>query len=147
MDIRISASDFDDSLEAYREGVEDSAWELVASGSWYGSRYHSGHVAYYILKTSEGIWLLDRVERNECLDGVTEGDVESGALNDDQIQAMWGMTLEEAQNQSYKKIVAICETAKQEDDFKKMAEILYEEVGKSSSKIVEEPDCDGLLDI
>ena len=49
-------------------------------------------------------------------------------MNDDQIQAMWGLTLEEAQNQEYREIIAVLEGAPKELNAKKAAEIMYEEV-------------------
>jgi hypothetical protein len=59
--------------------------------------------------TRPNIWIMEAVERNTCLDDVTEEDVEDGRLNDDQIQALWNMTLEEAQRQQFCRIVAVCE--------------------------------------
>jgi hypothetical protein len=43
-----------------------------------------------------GVWLMKSVERNADLDDITEEDIEEGALNDDQLQALWGRTLYEA---------------------------------------------------
>ena len=129
----------DEELEQYRPVNESHDWELVASGFWSDSIYHSGHIAYYITKHNN-LWILDGVERNTELDGVTEEDVKEGRLNDDQIQAMWGITLEEAQNQEYREIVAVLEGAPKELNAKKAAEIMYEEVSKNQGKIIDEPD-------
>jgi len=129
----------DEELEQYRPVNESHDWELVASGFWSDSIYHSGHIAYYITKHNN-LWILDGVERNTELDGVTEEDVKEGRLNDDQIQAMWGITLEEAQNQEYREIVAVLEGAPKELNAKKAAEIMYEEVRKNQGKIIDEPD-------
>jgi len=133
-----------DGLEQYRPSNDSQNWELVASGFWSQSMYNSGHIAYYITQEND-LWLLDGVERNTELDGITEEDVEEGSLNDDQIQAMWGLTLEEAQNQEYREIVAVLEGAPKELNAKKAAEIMYEEVRKNQGKIVDEPDQDGLI--
>lgn len=50
--------------------------------------YHSGHVAYYMRETVPGTWVLQAVQRNTELDGVSEEDVEEGMLNDDQSQTI-----------------------------------------------------------
>jgi hypothetical protein len=97
-------------LEAQRP-AHPVEWQLVASGMWSEDTYHSGHIAYFIANIRPGEWLMEGVERNAQLDDVTEEDVEEGCLNDDQIQAMWGMTLEEAQNVEYRQIVAACTSA------------------------------------
>jgi hypothetical protein len=55
-----------------------------------------GHIAYYVRRIAGGVWLMKSVERNADLDDITEEDIEEGALNDDQLQAVWGRTLYEA---------------------------------------------------
>ncbi len=146
MDIKICVSHPDDALEKFRPKDDKCSWELVLSGFWSQGPYNSGHVAYFIANTREGIWLLDCVERNACLDGVTEEDVADGALDDDQIQAMWGMTLEEAQDKEYCRVVAVCENAPKDSCKKVMAQIMYDEVRKNSPKAVGEADDYGLID-
>ena len=136
--------DSHDGLEQYRPSNDSQNWELVVSGFWSQTMYNSGHIAYYITKEND-LWLLEGVERNAELDGITEEDVEAGNLNDDQIQAMWGITLEEAQNQEYREIVAVLEGAPKELNAKKAAEIMYEEVRKNQGKIIDEPDLEGLI--
>ena len=84
--------DSHDGLEQYRPSNDSQNWELVASGFWSQSMYNSGHIAYYITQEND-LWLLDGVERNAELDGITDEDVEEGNLNDDQIQAMWDLLL------------------------------------------------------
>ena len=134
----------DEELEQYRPVNESQDWQLVASGFWSQSIYHSGHIAYYITKHND-IWLLDGVERNTELDGVTLEDVEEGRLNDDQIQAIWGISLEEAQNQEYRQITALIKDAPQEIDPTIAAKLLYDEIRKNDGKIIEETDTDGLI--
>ena len=73
-------------------------WMLAISGYWREDQFHSGHIAYYLACIGPGDWILDGVERNAILDDVTQEDVDAGRLDDDQIQAMWGMRLEEAQD-------------------------------------------------
>jgi hypothetical protein len=135
----------DDVLESYRPPEGFNEWDLVVSGFWSASPYHSGHIAYFIANPEPGLWTLDGVERHAELDGVTEEDVKEGYLNDDQIQAMWGMTLEEAQNWVYRRIVAICEDAPAEASIREMALVLYGAVQKESVKVVEESDVQGFL--
>jgi hypothetical protein len=81
------------------------------------------------------------------LDGITEEDVEEGRLNDDQLQAMWGMSLEEAQSQEYRRIVVVIEDAPHDMKIKEAAALMYAEIRKNNGKIIEEPDIDGLLEI
>ncbi len=90
----------------YKAYVSGTRWELAISGRWSESPYHSGHIAYYVRRIAGGVWLMKSVERNADLDDITEEDIEEGALNDDQLQALWGRTLEEAQNEEFVEIVA-----------------------------------------
>src|SRR6516162_6647773 len=109
MKIETCVSYPDDLLEKkYRRRARRAHWDLVKPGFWAEDRYHSGYIAYYLARIGTGNWVMNAVERNTELDGVTEEDVEGGRLNDDQIQAMWGTTLEEAQNHRYERIVASC---------------------------------------
>ena len=140
-----------DTMNAELEGKRPKQpvnWLLVASGFWSQGRYHSGHIAYFIANTGPGEWLMESVERDAELDGVTEEDVEEDRLNDDQIQAMWGMTLAEAQDAEYGQIVATCSGASADWDAKHVAAVLYRAVCKSGGKAIDEPDeIDGLLDL
>ena len=141
------SGDSDDFLERFRPEVEPEDWELVASGFWSEDMYHSGHIAYFITRAKDCTWVIDGVERNAELDGITEEDVEAGRLNDDQLQAMWGMSLEEAQNQEYRRIVVVIEDAPHDMKAKDAAKLMYEEIRKNRGKLIEEPDLDGLLEI
>lgn len=49
---------------------------------------------------------MKSVQRNTILDDVTPEDVKEGRLNDDQIQALWGTTLRQAQKAVYEAFVA-----------------------------------------
>ena len=147
MKILMNADEMGDSLEEFRPDSEQIKWELVISGIWEEDMYHSGHVEYYLASLGNGHWVLDCLERNGCLDSVTEEDVEEGTLNDDQIQAMWGMTLEEAQNQEYRHIVAVCSGVVNDCESKAMATLLYQKVSEQSGKVVSERyDTTGLLE-
>jgi len=147
MSIKTCISDPDNVLEPYRPCAGFDAWELVISGCWSEGPFHSGHIAYFIANLGHGVWILDAVERNAELDGVTEEEVEEGCLNDDQIQAMWGITLEEAQNEIYQHIVAVCEDAPPGASSKEIGALLYDAVKEESGKIVDESDVPGLLDL
>jgi hypothetical protein len=115
-------------------------WEFVASGSWAEDVYHSGHVAYLIAPAGPGTWIMEAVARNAVLDGVTEEDVEEGRLNDDQIQAMWGMTLEEAQEAEHREIVAACSGVGEAVAPREVAALLYWAVCESGGREITEPD-------
>jgi len=140
-------ADSDDVLEEHRPTDASEEWELVASGFWSEDMYHSGHIAYYIRSPEPGTWVLDSVSRNAELDGVTQEDVEEGNLNDDQMQAMWGMSLEEAQNQEYRRIAAFAEGVDANAKAKEVAQSMYDQIRKAGGKVIDEPDCDGLLEI
>ena len=122
-------------------------WQLVVRVDWSESPYHSGHIAYYIAKTSPTEWMLDSVQRNACLDHVTQEDVDEGALNDDQIQAMWGQNLEDAQAAEFRQIVAVCSEAEVNAQAKDIAVILYGRVCEAAgrSAIDDEDFSNGLL--
>jgi hypothetical protein len=132
-------------LKEFDRSMSKKGWEFAIEGHWYDSPYHSGFVAYYVREFKKGVWLLKSLERNAILDGVTEEDVEAGALNDDQIQAMWGMTLEEAQDESFEEIVAVWGNAPAGTTSKAAAARLYEFICKEGGKDIDEPGNHGLL--
>lgn len=136
----------DDRLEDYRPPDTSVQWKLVTSGLWEEYPHNSGHIAYLLAKPEDGVWVLDAVERNVELDGVTEEDVEAGRLNDDQLQAMWGMTLEEAQGKEYRRIVAICFDAPANFLREDVATLLLEAIVNADGKRIGEPDGLGMLD-
>jgi len=135
------------SLDALRPAASIQ-WEFAASGFWCEDTYHSGHIAYYIANPEQGSWCLEARERNAILDDVTEEDVEEGRLNDDQIQAMWGQTLEEAQNEEYRHIVAWADGVAPDVTAAEMAAVLYRAVCEGGGNEINEPDeRDGLLEV
>jgi hypothetical protein len=127
-------------LEIHRPSEEDAKWELVVSGFWSDDQYRSGHIAYYLAEIRPGHWVMNGLERNAELDGVEAEDVEAGRLNDNQIQAMWGMSLEEAHNQVYQRIVAICTDLPSWMGSPEVSRLLYDEIVKAGGKDVTEPD-------
>ena len=130
----------------YKAYVSGTRWELAISGRWSESPYHSGHIAYYVRRIAGGVWLMKSVERNADLDDVTEEDIEEGALNDDQLQALWGRTLEEAQNEEFVEIVAAWLDAPRTTVSIDAAKTLYEALRTHDAIMVSEPDDDGLLE-
>ena len=130
----------------YKAYVSGTRWELAISGRWSESPYHSGHIAYYVRRIAGGVWLMKSVERNADLDDVTEEDIEEGALNDDQLQALWGRTLEEAQNEEFVEIVAAWLDAPRKTVTIDAAKTLYEALRMHDAIMVSEPDEDGLLE-
>ena len=130
----------------YKAYVSGTRWELAISGRWSESPYHSGHIAYYVRRIAGGVWLMKSVERNADLDDVTEEDIEEGALNDDQLQALWGRTLEEAQNEEFVELVAAWLDAPRKTLTIDAAKTLYEALRTHDAIMVSEPDDDGLLE-
>jgi len=142
LDLGRLASECQAILTAYAQ------WKLVASGYWSEDMYHSGHIAYYIANPAPGCWVMEARERNMILDDVTEEDIEEGRLNDDQVQAMWGQTLEEARNAEYRRIVAWSEGVDLNCTVEDMAAILYRAVCEDGGNEITEPDDHrGLLEV
>ena len=100
----------------------------------------------YVRRIAGGVWLMKSVERNADLDDVTEEDIEEGALNDDQLQALWGRTLEEAQNEEFVELVAAWLDAPRKTLTIDAAKTLYEALRTHDAIMVSEPDEDGLLE-
>jgi hypothetical protein len=135
-----------ENLEEYRPGNPDQHWDLVASGFWGEDMYHSGHIAYFITRNDDGIWVMDGVERNAELDDVTQEDVDNCALNDDQRQALHGYeSLDAAKNAVYRRIVAIIKNAPDNLTAPFAAVHLYRMLERYSGKIIVESDKKGFL--
>lgn len=132
-------------LERYDPSLTRRGWELALAGYWRQTIYHSSYIEYYVRRHSARVWVLKSIERNRDLDYVTEEDVERGALNDDQLQAMWGLTLEEAQRQEWQEIVAAWTNAPAGASPLEAARVLYEAVRASSGKVIDEAEDEGLL--
>jgi hypothetical protein len=146
MKILTAVSDLDDTFANYQQEASPDQWRFVLSGTWYGGYSNSGHIAYNVQRTPSGNWLMQAVERNAELDFVTEEDVAAGALNDDQRQAMWGMTLAQAQALRYERIVGVLLEAPHNLSAKSAARHLYRAIEEAGGKIVAEPHDEGLLD-
>ena len=63
MNIKTAQIDGENLLEQYRPSDPNHKWELVASGRWSESPYHSGYIAYYLAKVGDGTWVLNSLER------------------------------------------------------------------------------------
>ena len=126
--------------------TDELTWELATGGRWEEDMYHSGYINYYVASLGGGRWLMRSVQRNGELDHVTQEDVDEGHLNDDQIQAMWGMTLEEAQAAEFEQIAAACSGASPDADALEIAEVLYSAVVREGGMAISEPYGGGLLD-
>jgi hypothetical protein len=128
------------SLERFRPRVTAEACELIISGYWFEDTHHSGHIAYYVARLAPGEWALDAVERNTILDDVTEDDIEQVRLNDDQLQALWGSTLQEAQSQVYRQIIAYCSSENDWSSADIGAKLYKAILEKNGKKVVERDD-------
>lgn len=112
----------------------------ISSGYWSEDQYHGGHIAYQLARTPQGDWVMRSEVRNAVLDDVDEDDVKEGRLNDDQWQAIWHTTLEEAQNHRYHEVVAIGLGAAADVSEDQVAELLLAAVKRAGGAMVDEPD-------
>jgi hypothetical protein len=72
--------------------------------------------------------------------------VRNGALNDDQLQLLWGMTLREAKAQRYEEVVAVWRGAGAEATEKHAAKLLYQAVCNAGGKVVTRLATEGLVE-
>ena len=119
--------------------------ELVVEGFWSQTMHHGGYISYWLCSSGE-TWILEAVERHGELDGITEEDIEEGSLNDDQIEALAGNSLEEAQNETWEYVAAVGRGFDPSTPHQKIADRLYSSLGEGSFKLVSEREDDhGLL--
>lgn len=143
---RITAMDiYDSGLDRYLREPEGGTWERVLGGYWRQDIYHGGWVEYYVRNAAPGTWVLKSSQRSEILDDLTEEDVEAGRLNDDQAQALWDTTLEEARNSVFEQVVAVIVGAPETFTARDAARELYRTVRNNNGPIVSEPEDGGLL--
>ena len=145
MQIVTDSETLDRLLAQIQGDAVDLEWELVIGGFWSASPYHSGYRTYYVARDREGRWLLKSVARNAELDGVTEEDVEAGRLNDDQLQAIWNTSLEEAQAFSYESLVSVMFNAPSGLESASAARYLYDAAIEADSPAIDEVYERGLL--
>jgi len=132
--------------QAAREMFSDlEVHELVVEGFWSQTMYHGGYISYWLCRSGE-TWILEAVERSGELDGVTEEDIDEGRLNDDQIEALAGRSLEEAQNDTWEYVVAVGRGFDPSTPHQQIADRLYSSLEGDSFKLVSEREDDhGLL--
>jgi hypothetical protein len=116
------------------------SWQLIASGVLEEDMHHAGHIAYFLANPRPGVWVVEAVERNASLDDITEEDVEEGRLNDDQLQAMWGKSLEEAQSWEHRFIAAYVEGVDPSLTAAEVASVVYPVVCQATGKEISEVD-------
>lgn len=121
-------------------------WLFVASGYWSASPMHSGYIEYFLAKSGIGEWLLDGVVRNGCLDDLSQEDVDAGGLDDHQLQALWGTTLERAQAQESREIVAHVRDVPEHTAPELVATLLYDAVVAAGGRLIGEGGRSGLVD-
>ena len=143
MNVLVNLSDEKDKkLEKYRPKLkkgEVPEWTLVAEGYWSESMYHSGYYSYSACQSKEGCWLLNQCSRNGCLDGVTKEDVDEGALNDDQLQAIHDFgSLKKAQKWEFNMICAVWQDLPEGLSAEEAGRQLYEEYVEQGGTGVEE---------
>lgn len=149
MAIRIRAYGEYEEFEALRPEGETTDWTLLISGHWSDSPAHSGHVTYNLGKTEAGAWLLERVQRDDCLDDVTEEDIEEGALNDDQLQALWRRERVEARGAleaEQREIVGAWSDALKDATVAAVAKAMLQAVGAADGIVIDEPDMMGMFE-
>ena len=88
---------------------------------------------------------MEGVQRNAMLDGLTQEDIDEGNLDDDQIQALLGTTLKEAQSAKYSEIVAVMLVAPSDIPTEKAADLMYNELIDAGGKVIEEVEDYGLI--
>lgn len=146
-DLDVQTTDWPDQKLQDRRPAAQVDWQLIASGTWVEDMYHSGYISYFLANPAQGVWIVEAVERNAGLDGVSEDDLEQGFLNDDEIQAMWGLSLDEAQGQEHRFIAAYVENVDASLTAAELASALYPAVCQATGKeINERDDNSGLLD-
>ena len=137
-----------DAYSEYRDVRRNRGWHRAIGGFWSQGPYNSGYIEYHVRRRRNGDWLLKSVERNGCLDGVEEEDVLEGRLNDDQVQAMWGMTLKQAQDLTYHTLVAVWTNAPRRITVAAAAKLFYQAVcareGRRLEEIRNEPIWEGV---
>jgi len=127
-EIRTACRSDSPSLDEHFAGADPDGWKLVAESDWSESMYHSGHIAYHVQRNAARAWVMRSIARDPCLDDVTEEDVEEGALNDDQLEALGDMTLEEARAQEERKVIAVWMNPPKRSSRRAAAKLLYDAV-------------------
>lgn len=127
----------DDVLEEHRP-TEPVEWHHLIQGRWEQTEYHYGWAGYEYAKAGPGKWVMNCYQWEGSLDCLTQEDVDAGELNDEQEQALWDTTLEEAQAVRYCRIAAVATAVPETMGAKEIGKLMHAEVLKNGGFDVEE---------
>ena len=143
MDIEVFTQDSQSSADKMFEGCKCE--DLVVEGYWAQGMYHGGFISYWLYNKGD-TWILESLESNRELDGLTQEDIDEGSLSDDQIEALADMTLEEAQAERWECVVAVGKNTDPSWSPARVAALLYGSLDGAAHKLVSEREDDyGLL--
>ena len=135
--IEICVSHPDDVLEIYRDKELAQVWRLFIEGYWGEDEYHMGFIEYSVARCVDGMWLMNACSRYECLDNVTQTEVDENQLTADQAQAIFDHgSLEEAQQFRYNRLVAASFALKSQMHWRLAGDKLYNAVIVAGGKTV-----------
>lgn len=135
--IEVCVSDPDDALEIYRDKELAQVWRLFIEGYWGEGEYHMGFIEYSVARCADGMWLMNACSRYECLDNVTQTEVDENQLTADQAQAIFDHgSLEEAQQFRYNRLVAASFALKGQMHWRLAGDKLYNAVIVAGGKTV-----------
>jgi len=94
-----------------------------------------GYIEYSVARSVGGMWLMNACSRYECLDNVTQTDLDKNQLTDDQSQAIFDHgSLEVAQQFRYNRIVAVSSAFEGHMNWRLVGEKLYQAVIAAGGK-------------
>lgn len=127
----------DDILEKHRP-ADDVEWHHLTQGRWEQTPYHYGWAGYEFAKAGPGKWVMNCFQWDGCLDSLTQEDVDAGDLTDEQEQALWNTTLEEAQGVRYCRIAAVATGVPDTMSPEQIGKLMHDEVLKSGGFMVDD---------
>ena len=144
MEIKVNIEDGTEELQEYRSHKLAIDWLDLIEGDWGEDTYHSGFLEYSVAKTKEDVWLLNSCARYECLDDLTQEDIDQECfLNDDQAQAIFDHgSLEAAQKVRYNRIVAAGFGFPSDIDWELIGNKMYKAVIEAGGKEIIHMDLD-----
>ena len=155
--IEAAALPMDEALETVMSAEAGDGWSTEGPLGGFGHTTYVSKPADLIQVTAECRAILEACKLNIKLE--TSGDSGLEALRpvdptswefvaSDQIQAMWGQTLEEAQNKEYRHLVAWTQGVAPDVTAAEMAAVLYGAVCEGGGNEINKPDDrDGLLEV
>lgn len=133
--IEVCVSHPDDALEIYRNKELAQGWRLFIEGIWGQDEYHSGFIEYSVARCVDGMWLMNACSRYECLDNITQAEVDENKLTPDQAQAIFDHgSLESAQQFRYNRLVAASFAFEGQMNWRLAGDKLYEAVIAAGGK-------------